>query len=127
MLLWMMLEPNMFSEVKWGARNFMYLDIYDLFNQEYMNSMNVEHNIEGQFVWTEGTGGIFTPEAYEQFANTFSRIFLYRDIRYFLGFHNHEVDSRFDNIIDYIMDKVSEFFRFIGSLNKDSKLFDLRY
>ena len=36
--------------------------------------------IEGQFVWTEGEGGIFTPEAFEEFRNRFSRIFLYAGI-----------------------------------------------
>lgn len=88
--------------------------------------MNVEHNIEGQFVWTEGAGGAFTPEAYEQFRDVFSRIFLYRDIRYFLGFHNHDVDSRYDNIIDYIKNKVLRHFINLNILPDGSRLNDLR-
>jgi len=44
---------------------------------------------------------------------------------HFLGFHNHKFDANFDNIIDYIMDKVLKFFKLRGILTDGSKLIDL--
>jgi len=128
LLLWMILEPNIFSVVKWGNNNFMYLDIFDLYDQSHIESGSIASTkrIEGSFVWTQGAGGTFTPETYNQFADAFSRIFLDRDIRYFLGFHNHETDSRFDNMIDYIKNKVHLLFRDRLGLNDLSELIDLR-
>ncbi len=126
LLLWMMLEPNIFSVVKWGNRNFIYSDIFDLYDQSHIQSGSIDsaNRIEGSFVWIDGAGGTFTPEAYKQFADAFSRIFMPRDIRYFLGFHNHETDNRFNNIIDYIKYKVKVLFKNRGVLHDD--LLDLR-
>ncbi|MHA2217111.1 MAG: hypothetical protein ACXACY_14320, partial [Candidatus Hodarchaeales archaeon] len=127
LLLWMMLEPNIFSVIRWGTQNFLYLDIYELFDQSYINSMSqIYYKIEGNFVWTEGASGTFTPEAFENFRDKFSRIFQYRDIMYFLAFHNHETDDRYSSIIDYIMDKILDFFKNRKILDRNSEIFDLR-
>ena len=128
LLLWMMLEPNIFSVVKWGNKNFMYLDIFDLYDQSHIQSGSIASasRIEGSFVWTEGPGGTFTPEAYKLFADAFSRIFLPRDIRYFLGFHHHETHNSFKNIIDYIKHKVLLLFISRMNIDKDTQVFELR-
>ncbi|MHA1985254.1 MAG: hypothetical protein ACW98D_01325 [Promethearchaeota archaeon] len=128
LLLWMMIEPNIFSVVKWGSDNFLYLDIFDLYDQSHIQSGTIapKDRIQGSFTWTEGAGGTFTPEAYEQFRNSFSRIFMSRDIRYFLGFHNHETDSRYNNIIDYIKYKVLNLFKARKNIDKDTEILDLR-
>jgi len=127
MLLWMMLEPNIFSVVKWRGDNFIYLDIHNLFNQDYVMAESTENAISGSFVWTEPDGGTFTLSQYQSFMNRFKEIFEYGDIMHFLGFHNHELDSRFDNIIDYIINKIKNHFIILGKLRPDSQIFDLRY
>lgn len=126
MLLWMMLEPNIFSVVKWRGDNFIYLDIHNLFNQDYVMAESTENAISGSFVWTEPDGGTFTLSQYQSFMDRFKEIFEYGDIRHFLGFHNHELDSRFDNIIDYIRAKIFEHFEALRILRSDDELFDLR-
>ncbi|KKM04244.1 hypothetical protein LCGC14_1766160, partial [marine sediment metagenome] len=63
LLTWMILEPNIFSVIKWGPNNFLNLDIYNLFDQAYMDSMNVVNPIGGQSIWTGdvSAGDTFTP------------------------------------------------------------------
>jgi len=47
---------------------------------------------------------------------------------YFLGFHNHELNNIYDNIIAFIMDKILNYFISIGIVDKSKnpKIFDLR-
>ncbi|KKN36693.1 hypothetical protein LCGC14_0771070, partial [marine sediment metagenome] len=125
MLSWMMLEPNIFSVIKWGADNFLYLDIYNLFDQSHIDSGDITNRIQGTFVWGNKPG--FTVTKFEELQSEFNAIFQYGDILHFTGFHNHEIDNGFDNIIDYIMDKINSYFVLNGKLpSRGSELFDLR-
>jgi len=126
-LFWMMMEPNIFSVVKWGSENLIYLDIYDLFDQSHINSGTIDPSdrIDGLFLWNAGDP-IFSTTKYDEFKQRFSECFEYGDIMHFLGFHNHELDRRFDNVIDYIMNIVLKYFRARGVLDEESELFELR-
>ncbi len=129
MLFWMMMEPNIFSVVKWGGENLIYLDIYNLFGQDHVQSGTIapENRINGLFAWTDGDPTFLTTK-YNEFKERFAKCFEFGDIMHFLGFHNHELDPRFNNIIDYIMDKVLVHFISIGTLKgiSNPKIFDLR-
>ncbi|HDZ17753.1 hypothetical protein LCGC14_0903850 [marine sediment metagenome] len=125
----MILEPNIFAQVDWNSKNFFNLDIYGIYDFDYTQLGTTPNKITSrQFVWTEsGQGAIFTPEAFKTLQVSFGQIFDFRDIKYFLGFHNHELDSRVDNIIDYILDKVTFHFTTIDRiLRYDAQLIDLR-
>ncbi|MBY8984073.1 MAG: hypothetical protein KGD65_03310 [Candidatus Lokiarchaeota archaeon] len=125
MLLWMMLEPNIFSVVKWGPDNLLYLDIYSMFDQSHIDSSNVANHIEGSFIWGNIPG--FTVADFNTFKQRFDKLFKYGDIMHFLSFHNHELDNNFTNIIDYIMDKVLKYSKLrIKDLDRKSKIIDLR-
>lgn len=67
-----------------------------------------------------GSGAIFTQSKFEEFENEFAKIFDYRDIKYFLGFHNDE------NMIDYIKDKITLHFKLPKLLDSRVDLTDLR-
>ena len=134
MLTWMMLEPNIFSVVKWGSSNFLYLDIYNLFDQTQIQSDNP---ITGGFKWTETDPtfslsrlrelmeGVFDAQGNE-IEIGFNTIFDETDIKYYLGFHNHEFDSNSEDIISYIIDRIFKYFEMRGALSRSSNLFDLR-
>jgi len=128
-LTWMMLEPNIFSVIKYGPENFIYLDIYNLFDQSHIDLGTIapENRIDGAFLWTD-TDPVYTKARYNEFKERFDKLFKYGDIMHFLGFHNHELDSRFNNIIDYIKYKVLEFFRtrYPKIFDMNSEIIDLR-
>jgi len=128
MLLWMMVEPNIFSVVKWGSGNLLYLDIYGIYDQSHIDSGLVQpgDRIRGSLVW--GNKPDFTIADFNDFKLKFDKLFQYGDILHFLGFHNHEMDPNTDNIIDYIKDKVLEFFRLRKPSNFDrsSEIIELR-
>jgi hypothetical protein len=129
LLFWVMMEPNIFSVIKWNGNNLAYLDIYNMFGQDHVDSGAVApgNRIQGSFVWTEPEGtGTFTPSKYQEFMDEFKEAFEYGDIMHFLGFHNHELDSDSDNIIDYTMDKVHQYFVKLGVIDKDSEIIELR-
>lgn len=125
MLMWMMLEPNIFSVIKWGSKNFLYLDIYNLFDQSHVDERpSIYDPVDGTFVWGNEPG--FTLADFEDFRTSYESQFEYGDIMHFISFHNHELDDRFDNIIDYIKDKIFEYFRSKGILDKNSEIKELR-
>ena len=121
------MEPNIFSVVKWGSENLIYLDIYDLFDQSHINSGTIDPDdrIDGLFLWNTEDPTLSMTK-FNEFKQRFSECFEYGDIMHFLGFHNHELDPNFDNIIDYIMNTVFKYFVSKGILNDKSKLLDLR-
>ncbi len=111
MIFWMMMEPNIFSVVKLPTGdNFLYMDIYGVYDHDYVQSSRVYSKI---------LGGFAPASDYQQFTEDFSKIFDYSDILYLLGFHN-------PNIIDYIMDKFIDFYAIFLGGNKKTKIFDLR-
>lgn len=126
LLMWMMLEPNIFSVITWGSNNFLYLDIYNLFDQSYIEEGTVDPDdrIEGSLVWGNIPG--FTESKLKEFKERFGEAIKPRDIMYFLGFHNHQTDSRYNNIIDYIKDKILNYFKDRGILDQDTDLIELR-
>ncbi len=70
---------------------------------------------------------INVPEELETFIAQFNSQLEYGEIMHFTAFHNHEIDSRFNNIIDYIKNKVMTHFIRLGKLPRDSAIKDLRY
>ncbi len=69
---------------------------------------------------------MFTLAEFETFRAAFDAQFEYGEIKHFTGFHNHELDDRFDNIIDYIKDKITQFFRtrYYGEGEDRVRIFD---
>ena len=129
LLTWMILEPNIFAQVDWNSNNFFNLDIYGIHDFDYTQLGTAQNKISNRpFVWTKtGTGAVFTSDAFKEFQDDFKKIFEFKDIKYFLGFHNHELDDRFNNIIDYILDKVTFYFAKVNrKLPYNSNLIDLR-
>ena len=109
----MMMEPNMFAVIKLPSNdNFFYMDIYSLYDYGYVSG-----GIDG---------GLDSVSNYKEYDDDFTEVFTYGDIRHFLGFHNHELSKSYDNIIDYIMNKVLQhYITFLGG-NDRVKIFDLR-
>ncbi|KKM83073.1 hypothetical protein LCGC14_1313080 [marine sediment metagenome] len=125
MLTWMMLEPNMFAVVKWNSENFIYLDIFNMFDQSHIDSSTYTIKVPDNFVW--GSRGIaFMLVDYKDYQAQFDAQFKYGDIMHFTIFHNYELDGRFNNIIDYISDKIFNHFIRLGKLEDGSTLIDLR-
>ncbi len=128
LLLWMMLEPNIFSIIKWSGNNFLYLDIYGIYGQDHINTGTIApgDQIEGSLIWGTSVPG-FTESDFNQFAERYNALFDLGDILHFLGFHNHERDSRFTNIIDYIKEKVRAYAELrLETFDGDSVIVDLR-
>ena len=115
MLTWMILEPNMFGVVKWNSENFIYLDIFNMFGQSHIDSSTYTTKVPGSFVWGNRGSTDFTLADYNNFVEQFDAQFKYGDIMHFIIFHNHEF-SRFNNIIDYIKDKILNHFMMRGVL-----------
>ena len=137
MLLWMILEPNIFINVKFDTTTsafnsgdtFLNLDIYNLYDNGHTQSGSIPqvHKIGGSFIWSEtGPGAIFTQSKFEEFENAFAEILDYRDIKYFLGFHNHEASDKYNNMIDYIKDKIFLYFKLQGVLGLNADITDMR-
>lgn len=92
---------------------FLYMDIYSLYDQSY---------IQGAI-----DGNLDSVPNNEEYVEDFKEIFTFGDIVHFLGFHNHEFDTRFDTMIDYIKQKVLSFFILtLSEIDDESELFDLR-
>ncbi len=124
-LTWMILEPNMFGVVKWNSENFIYLDIFNMFDQSHIDSSTYTIKVPDNFVW--GSRGIaFMLVDYKDYQAQFDAQFKYGDIMHFTIFHNYELDGRFNNIIDYISDKIFNHFIRLGKLEVGSTLIDLR-
>jgi len=66
------MEPNIFTVVKWGSDNLIYLDIYEIFNQEYIDSKTVdpENHINGLYAWKD-IEPIFSTTKYNEFKEWF--------------------------------------------------------
>ncbi len=123
-LFWMMMEPNIVSVLKWDNNIFLATDIYNLLDEE--DFRNGPNPITNAFIW-DGSNPDFTIADFEDFKETFDAQFEYGDILHFLGFHNHELNRNFDNIIDYIEDKVRYFFSLaVEQFGENSKIKDLR-
>ncbi len=106
------------------------MDIFGIYDNEYTESGSVFqiNKIGGSFIWSEtGPGAIFTQSKFEEFEDDFAKILDYRDIKYFLGFHNHEIDKRQDNIIDYIKDKIYLHLKLLGIIDREAEVTDLRF
>ena len=117
-----------FSVIKYGGSGgLIYLDIYNLFDQSHIDSGTIEpqNRVNAQFLWTD-TNPEYTTTRFNEFKERFDKLFEYGDIMHFLGFHNHELDANFLDIIDYIKDKVLEFFKLRGILGGTSRIKDLR-
>ncbi|KKN42980.1 hypothetical protein LCGC14_0707860, partial [marine sediment metagenome] len=130
LLLWMMLEPNMFSVIKWNGNNFLYLDIYGIYGQDHINTGTIDssNQIEGSLIWGTSVPG-FTDSDFNQIKEKYNALFELGDILHFLGFHNHERDGRFNGktIIDYIKDIVERYATLrLDNFNDESELVDLR-
>lgn len=115
MLFWMMMEPNIFSVVKLpNGDNFLYMDIYSLYDYDY-----VQGGIDG------GLDSVGYQE-YQEYDDKFTKIFTFRDISGLLGYHNHELSNKYDNIIDYIIKEFKDFYVTFLDGSRKSNLFDLR-
>jgi len=82
LLAWMILEPNIFAEVDWNGKNFLNLDIYDLYDFDYTQLGTASNKMSNRpFVWTETEeGSVFTPGAFKILQNEFTQIFDFKDI-----------------------------------------------
>jgi hypothetical protein len=115
MLFWMIMEPNMFTAVKLPSDdNYIFMDIFGLYNDDYVGG-----GVDGGFPANSIAN-------YEENADKFGQIFTHKDIRYFVGFNNHQWDQNHNNIISYTMEKFIDFYKLFLQGQKDSKISDLR-
>ncbi len=137
MLLLMIMEPNVFVNIKVATgsetltpgANFLNLDIYGFYDNDVLQEGRIadSHRIDGSSVWLEtGAGDIFTREAFDSFRYDFKGILRYQDIMHFTGFDNHKGDSRYATMFDYVKAKIFGHFFTLGTFTDKSKLFDLR-
>ena len=136
MLLLMLMEPNVFVNIKVDegtnlnpGDNFLNLDIYELYDNSIFQEGSVPNawRIGGDSVWSQTeAGATLTQDNFNELKNAFDAIIQYRDIKYFNGFHNHEQDKKYATMFDYVKAKIHNRFLSLGILSPTYGLYDLR-
>lgn len=109
LVFYLVFIPKAFAVITSGiglqSPKFVYADALGLYTHEYVQSSDfAEKNYGGSFVWTE-TSGLYTPENYKVWIQSFKVIFRPTDLRLFTAFSNKEGIK----IIDYLMKFFNEF------------------
>ncbi len=132
LVFYLVFIPNSFALIKIGTGNqgtyFAHADALGLYTHEYVKSSDYVSQLTyaGTFLWTDPSG-LYTPENYKSWMQSFKGIFKPEDIRLFIAFSNKE-DI---NTLDYIMNHFNSFLDMFGKTvgmdpNKFNGIYDLR-